>query len=312
MALSVVFMGTPDFALAALKTLHDNTNHRIIGAYSQPPRPKGRGYQVQPSPVHAYAEERGIEVFTPKSLKSREEQVRFAALEPDIAVVAAYGLLLPPAILETPKYGCLNIHASMLPRWRGASPIQQAIWHGDKESGITIMQMDEGLDTGDMVLRRAMPITRDTNAVSLHYDLATLGAVMICEALDKIAETEKRLPAEPQNHDLATYAPMLSKDDGRVDWDQDAAAIDRQIRALNPWPGVWCMNGKQRLKIHTCTLISDTTSIAAGTLLDRDGHVACANGSILKLGRIQPEGSKVMDAHAAFNGGYLEVEGKLS
>ncbi|MCB9988149.1 MAG: methionyl-tRNA formyltransferase [Rhodospirillales bacterium] len=306
--LRIAFMGTPDFSVPALEALIDS-DHEVVCVYTQPPRPKGRGHQVQPSPVHQVAAEHGIPVYTPRSLKKDEAaQEEFAAHDLDVAVVAAYGLLLPKAVLDAPKYGCLNIHASLLPRWRGAAPIQYAIWDGDTESGITIMQMEEGLDTGPMVEKRSVKIRPITTAQSLHDELSALGAAMIVDVLDELS-AKGRLDSELQDDELSTYAPMLTKDDGRVDWTLDAAAIDRQIRALTPWPGVWTetMLGK-RIKILEAEPVSERYTEPPGTLADRGGHVVCGNDTVLRLTRIQPESAKAMDVTAAVNGGYVHVD----
>lgn len=302
-------MGTPDFALAALKAIAEHTNHEIVCVYSQPPRPKGRGQQVQPSPVQAYAEAKGIPVYTPKSLKNPEAQAEFAAHTLDIAVVAAYGLILPKAILDAPKFGCLNIHASLLPRWRGASPIQRSIWAGDTETGITIMQMDEGLDTGPEILKRALPITPTTTASSLHDGLAALGGDMIVEALNMLAASRTHLPATPQNDEDFTYAPLLKKEDGAVHWNQSAAEIDRQIRALNPWPGVFTNANGKRFKILEAVLPGEKAAdvMEAGKILNKRGDIVCGDGSLLRLTKVQPEGKAAMDFAAALNGHYMEV-----
>ena len=331
MGLRVGFMGTPDFALAALKAL-DESAHKVACVYSQPPRPKGRGKKVQKSPVHDYAEGRGIPVLTPEHLKSVEAQAEFAAHDLDVAIVAAYGLILPKAILEAPKYGCLNIHASLLPRWRGASPIQQAIWAGDSETGIAIMQMDEGLDTGPVIAKESVAISNQTTASTLHDELAALGGRMIAAALGRL-EQAGGLEAVAQDDSQTTYAPLLKKEDGQVDWSQSAVEIDRQIRALNPWPGVYTMFEGQRVKILESEPIGhpereaegsgrdremsqpDPSSQAPqddgfpkpGRILDRDGHVACGGESVLKLLKIQPAGAKAMDFIAAVNGGYVLV-----
>ncbi len=310
--LRVAFMGTPDFAVPALAALIDGP-HEVVAVYSQPPRPKGRGHKVQPSPVHALAEAHGIPVYTPKSLKKDEvKHAKFKALDLDVAVVAAYGLILPREILEAPKYGCLNIHASLLPRWRGAAPIQYAVWEGDDESGITIMQMEEGLDTGPMIEKRSVKILPTTTAQSLHDELSALGGAMIIDVLDVLAE-KGSLEVEEQDDEFSTYAPMLAKDDGRVDWTQDAAAIDCQIRALNPWPGVWTetLAGK-RVKILEAEPVTDRYTEAPGMLVDRTGHVVCGNDTALRLLKIQPESAKAMDVAGAVNGGYVHVDEAFS
>jgi len=304
-------MGTPDFAVPALERLIDGP-HRIVAVYSQPPRPKGRGHQVQNSPVHEVAARHDIPVFTPRSLK-KDEQARkeFLMLNADIAVVAAYGLILPRDILEGPRFGCLNIHGSLLPRWRGASPIQHAIWKGDQESGNCIMKMEEGLDTGPVILRRAVQIRPQTTSASLYAELAALGALMIHDVIDQIAVEQSLPPLTPQDDEHATYAPMLKKENGLIDWDQTAQEIDCQIRALNPWPGVFTFSGRgDRLKVLEA-LPSDIQSAApVGTILDRQGHVSCGNGSVLKLARVQPDNTKSMDWAAAFNGHYV-AEGMI-
>jgi len=309
--LRVVFMGTPDFSVAALQALLDSP-HEIICVYTQPPRPKGRGQQLQKSPVHTLAESAGIPVRTPASLKKDEvSRQAFIDLKADVAVVAAYGLILPRPVLDAPRYGCLNIHASLLPRWRGASPIQRSIWAGDDETGITIMQMEEGLDTGPMILKRAIPIGAETTTPMLHDALAVLGGEMIGPVLDQLA-AQGRLDSEAQDESITNYAPLLSKDDGRVDWTQDAAQIDRQIRALNPWPGVWTLNADGvRLKIIEADPVIDKSDAGCGSLIDKEGHVACGNGSVLKLQRVQPDNGKPMDVASAINGGYLALGSRL-
>ena len=307
--LRIGFMGTPDFAATALQALLD-AGHDVVCAYSQPPRPKGRGHKLQKSPVHELAESRGIPVHTPKSLKSAEEQDIFKAHNLDVAVVAAYGLLLPLAILDAPKLGCLNIHASLLPRWRGASPIQRAIWAGDPQSGVTIMQMDEGLDTGDMLAKVSVDLDSAMTTPRLHDILAEKGAALCLDVLERMAK-EGRLPGEKQDESGVTYAHLLKKEDGRIDWSQSAAKIDRQIRALNPWPGIFIGNDQNRIKITKAVLSSESAKEAAGTLISRTGDVVCGDGKILILKHIQPAGKQAMDVTSAINGGYLKVGEKL-
>ena len=305
--LRIAFMGTPDFAVPALEALIDS-RHDVVAVYTQPPRPKGRGQQVQPSPVHQVAATHEIPVFTPRSLKKDEAaQAAFSALDIDVAVVAAYGLILPPVVLETPRYGCLNIHASLLPRWRGASPIQHAIWKGDRESGVTIMQMEQGLDTGPMIAKKTIPIRSQTTAQSLHDELAALGAILITETVNRLG-SEGTLNKEIQDDTQSTYAPLLKKDDGLVDWTQDALAIDRQVRALNPWPGVWTVSDDgKRLKILSVEPAVEAFTMAPGTITDHGGHVACGNDTGLQLKIVQPENGRSMDAVSAINGGYLKT-----
>ena len=309
MGLRVGFMGTPDFAATALRAL-DQSAHEVVCVYSQPPRPKGRGHKMQSSPVHEYADSQNLPVLTPLNFKDDETRAEFAAHNLDIAIVAAYGLILPEAILSAPKYGCLNIHASLLPRWRGASPIQQAIWAGDEQTGVTIMQMDRGLDTGPMIAKNTMPITGQTTAASLHDDLATNGASLVLEILDRL-ERDGALKSEEQNDDQRTYAPLLKKEDGIVNWAQNAHRIDCQIRALNPWPGVWSAIGEHRIKILQARSAPDQTVKPVwdkpGTIISRDGHIFCGDTTILKLEKIQPAGKNAMDFAAALNGGYVDV-----
>ena len=310
--LRIAFMGTPDFAVPVLEALIDSP-HEIVCVYTQPPRPKGRGQKVQPSPVHDVADRHGIPVFTPKSLKRDEaSRVAFVGHAVDVAVVAAYGLILPPDVLAAPKHGCLNVHASLLPRWRGASPIQHAIRSGDTESGISIMQMEEGLDTGPVIATRAVAIHPTTTAQSLHDELAALGAVLTVEVLERLGR-HKKLAAKKQDDNAATYAPLLTKDDGRVDWRKSADEIDRQIRALNPWPGVWTMTtDDKRLKIIVAGKIDEIFTEPPGTLVDRLGHVACGDDSCIRLVTVQPENAKAMDIASAINGGYLAPDEMLS
>ncbi|PCI01275.1 MAG: methionyl-tRNA formyltransferase [Alphaproteobacteria bacterium] len=279
----IIFMGTPDFAVPALQTLIDS-DHEVVAVYSQPPRPKGRGMQVQKSPVHILADTYGIDVHTPKSLKDKhpDDQDIFVNLNADIAVVAAYGLILPTRILEAPKYGCINIHASLLPKWRGASPIQHAIWKGDTKSGVTIMQMELGLDTGPMILKGETDITPTTSAQELHDTLSNMGGGLLVSALDQI-KTDGKVSGEKQDDAHSTYAPMLKKTDGEIDPSASAVDIDQQIRALNPWPGTYITGLKGRVKVL-------------------DAHI---DEGILIYDRVQPEGKKPMDIKSAQNGGYL-------
>ncbi len=304
-SLRIAFMGTPDFSVPSLRNLIAS-RHKVVCVYSQPPRPKGRGHQVQESPVHQCAIEAGIEVRTPLNFKKDEDIAAFMALELDVAVVAAYGLILPKVILDAPKYGCLNIHASLLPRWRGAAPIHRAILEGDKETGITIMQMDVGLDTGPMIAKRAVAIRETTTSSSLHDMLSAVGSSMIEDVLDRLAENG-HLEAQVQPEEGATYAKMLKKEEGHIDWTKPAAVIDRQIRALNPWPGTWCEteNGK-RLKIVEAH-VSGVADIAAPGTVGELGVISCGDHTALRVTSIQPENKKPMDIQAAYNGGYLKM-----
>lgn len=292
----LVFMGTPDFSVGILDALLA-AGHGVACAYSQPPRPAGRGHKERPSPVHAFAAERGIPVRTPKSLRSPEEQAAFAALDADAAVVAAYGLILPKPILEAPRLGCLNVHASLLPRWRGAAPIQRAIMAGDTETGVTIMQMDEGLDTGPMLLAEAVPIGPDETAGSLHDRLASLGARLMVRALDDIAS--ERVMARAQPSEGVTYAAKIGKDEGRIDWSLPAQALHDHIRGLSPFPGAWFEFRGERFKVLE-TRRADAAG-GPGTVLDAALTVACGAGA-LRLVTLQRQGKAAMPAEALLRG----------
>jgi methionyl-tRNA formyltransferase len=273
--LRTIFMGTPGFAAVALKALID-AGHDVAAVYSQPPRPKGRGMDVQKSPVHAFAEEQGIPVRTPVSVKGAEEIAAFQALQADVAVVAAYGLILPKALLDAPRHGCLNIHASLLPRWRGAAPIQRAIMAGDTETGVTIMQMEEGLDTGPMLLRETVPIAAETDAGALHDALAELGARMIVDVLDKLPDG---LTAEPQPAAGVTYAAKITKEEARIDWRRSALEIDRQIRGLSPAPGAFTEIKGERVVILSAELLSGDAG-EPGLVADDQLTIACGQGAL--------------------------------
>ena len=299
--LRLAFMGTPDFAVPSLAALLE-TGHRVVAVYCQPPRPAGRGHRPQPSPVQLFAEARQIPVFTPRSLRSPEVQGEFAALGLDAAVVAAYGLILPPAVLAAPRLGCLNVHASLLPRWRGAAPIQRALLAGDPETGVTIMQVDQGLDTGPMLLRQAIPIGAGATAGSLHDALAAAGARLIVEALDGVAAG--RLVPVPQPADGVTYAAKLERDEGRLDWSMPAIELERRVRALNPWPGVWFEAAGERIKVLAAQVVPGLVpgvSAAPGTLLDDQLTLACGTDA-LRLVRVQRSGRGPVDGAAFLRG----------
>ena len=282
--LRLAYMGTPDFAVPALAALME-AGHDIACVYSQPPRPAGRGQKERLSPVHAHAATRGIPVRIPVSLRDAAAQEEFAALKLDAAVIAAYGLILPKAVLDAPRLGCFNIHASLLPRWRGAAPIHRAILAGDCETGITIMRMDEGLDTGDIVCREAVPIADDTTAETLHDALAALGARMIVAALERVAAGTAR--ARPQPEDGVCYAKKLSREEGRIDWTRSAAELARAVRAYTPWPGAWFKHDGQRVKVLAAVPASGRG--APGTILDDRLTVACGEGA-LRLLTVQRSG----------------------
>ncbi|MEQ5778297.1 methionyl-tRNA formyltransferase [Thalassospira sp. NFXS8] len=296
--LRIAFMGTPDFALVALQELV-KAGHDVVCVYSQPPRPAGRGHKETPTPVHAWAADHGIEVRTPVSLKSDAEKQAFADLNLDIAVVAAYGLILPKAILDAPKMGCLNIHASLLPRWRGAAPIQRAILAGDAKTGVTIMQMDVGLDTGDMLLMDEIAITPETYASGLHDDLAEMGGRLIVEALEKLPAGQ--LSATVQPEDGVTYAAKLEKTEGKLDFTDDAALLERKIRAFTPWPGAYFDFGKERIKVQAARHIVDASG-QPGEIIDDQLTIACGAGGGLRPTRIQRPGKAAMDTEAVLRG----------
>jgi len=281
----LIFMGTPAFAVPALAALID-AGHDVVCVYSQPPRPAGRGHKEQPSPVQVFAQECGIDVRYPVSLKTPDAQADFAALNADVAVVAAYGLILPKAVLDAPSLGCINIHASLLPRWRGAAPIQRAILAGDTETGVTIMQMDEGLDTGAMLTSAKISIGEKTTASDLHDALAALGGELIVQLLSG----DLPLPV-PQPVDGSTYAPKLDRAEGRIDWSESAELLDLKIRALNPWPGVWCEREGARLRVLSATPVSGTGE--PGKVIEAPLTVACGDGA-LRLDRVQRAGKSAM------------------
>ncbi|MDB2683138.1 methionyl-tRNA formyltransferase, partial [Alphaproteobacteria bacterium] len=277
-----------------------------VCVYSQPPRPKGRGHIVQLSPVQQYATDQGIPVFNPLNFKDPQTIEEFAAHNLDVAIVAAYGLILPKVALDAPKHGCLNIHASLLPRWRGASPMQRSIWQGDLETGITIMQMDEGLDTGDMLLKQHYPLTQASTASTIHDTLCKIGGELVIEVVEQLARGDE-LKREQQDDTQTTYAPLLKKKDGLINWNQTAQEIDRQIRALNPWPGT----KSGTFKILSAALTNENTDQPTGRILDKKGHIACGDGTVLQITKIQPEGKKPMDFASSLNGGYIKINGTL-
>lgn len=300
--LRLVFMGTPDFAVPALQALHA-AGHRIAAVYCQPPKPAGRGQLVHKTPVHVAAEALGLEVRTPRTLRDPAAQQELAAFAPDVIVVAAYGLILPQAVLDLPRLGCLNIHGSLLPRWRGAAPIHRALLAGDSETGITIMQMDAGLDTGAMLLKGSVPIGPTSTASSLHDALAALGAQLILEALGQAAQGT--LAPVPQTEDGTCYAAKLTREDGAIDWHKPARELERQVRALSPWPGSYFKLGEEMIKVHTATLCEDIKG-APGTLLDEHLTIACGSGA-LRLTLVQRAGKKAIDGDSFLRGARLPV-----
>jgi methionyl-tRNA formyltransferase len=297
--LRIIFAGTPEFAATALSALL-TTEHEVVAVYTQPDRPAGRGRKLQPSPVKQLALEKGIEVRQPVKLKSPEDQAALAGLEADLMVVVAYGLLLPQAVLDAPRLGCINIHASLLPRWRGAAPLNAAILHGDTETGITIMKMDPGLDTGPMISKRVIPIKDDDTAGSLFMKMAELGAELLVETLPPYLRGE--LVPEPQDDSLSTYAPMLKKSDGELDFGQSAVELARKVRAFNPWPGTYFQWSGTPLKVHSAHPV-EKTSPGAGvrTIYDQLPAVGTAEG-LLVLDQLQPAGKKSMPGEIFLRG----------
>ena len=295
--LTLAFMGSADFSLPTLAALLA-AGHRCVAVYTQPPRPAGRGHKPQLSPVHRFAAEHGLPVRTPASLKGADEQASFRSLGLDAAVVAAYGLILPQPILDAPRLGCLNVHASLLPRWRGAAPIQRALLAGDSETGVSIMQMDRGLDTGAIFCAGVVPIAPTTTAVELHDTLAALGARMMVDVIAGVAAG--RLQARPQPAPGTTYAHKLERDEGRLDWSRPAVTLERAVRALNPWPGVWFEHAGERIKVLAATA-GEPTPLPPGTVIDDRLTVACADGS-LRLVELQRAGRAPLPADALLRG----------
>ncbi|MDO6798804.1 methionyl-tRNA formyltransferase [Shimia thalassica] len=292
--MKVVFMGTPDFSVPVLDALI-KAGHEIVAVYCQPPRPAGRGKKERPTPVHARALELGLEVRHPVSLKSEDEQDSMRALGADVGVVVAYGLILPQAILDAPQKGCLNIHASLLPRWRGAAPIHRAIMAGDAESGVCIMQMDAGLDTGPVLLEEKTPILAQDTTADLHDRLAGIGADAIVNALGQLDD----LTPVPQPELGVTYAHKIDKSEAKVDWTAPATEVDRKIRGLSPFPGAWCEVDGQRVKLLASRLAEGQGT--AGEILDDALTVACGDGAVQLL-RLQRAGKGAQDADVFLRG----------
>ena len=298
--MKIIFAGTPEFAAVALRDLLA-AGHDIIAVYTQPDRPAGRGRKLTPSPVKQVAIEHDIPVFQPASLKGEEAQKQLAELNPDLMIVAAYGLLLPKAVLEIPRKGCINIHGSLLPRWRGAAPIQRAIEMGDAETGITIMQMDVGLDTGDMLLKKACAIENTDTTASLHDKLAKLGGEAMLEALDLL--NKNQLHAEKQNDEQAVYAHKLNKAEAIIDWSEPAITIQRKIRAFNPWPVAQTDYEGKVMRIWVADAINEPTTTNPGKVIKANKHgidVATGDG-VLRIRQLQLPGGKPLEAHQFLN-----------
>jgi methionyl-tRNA formyltransferase len=302
--LRIAFMGTPDFVIPTIEAIK-NSAHELVAIYTQPPREKGRKKLLQPTPVHEYAEEEGIESRCPINFKNIDDVQSFEDLNLDVAIVAAYGLLLPQEILDAPKHGCINIHPSLLPRWRGPSPIQYAIWKGDQETGVSVMSLEKKMDAGPLLAQVKVDIAgRDFQ--TLNIDLWAKGTKALVKVLDDLSRTGALDPVA-QNHDKATYCKLLTKENGKIDWTQTAQEIDCQIRGLNPWPGTWCFSkDSKRIKILKASALNNKSDARTGEILPR-GQITCGGQSVLQLEIIQPENKKAMNINAAINGGHLKV-----
>jgi len=289
--LKIIYAGTPEFAVPALESLLAS-GHQVLAVYTQPDRPAGRGRKLKPSPVKSCALRHELAVFQPDSFVERRELEQLASFQADLMVVAAYGLLLPESVLNTPRLGCINIHASLLPRWRGAAPIQRAILAGDEETGVTIMQMDKGLDTGDMLASACLPIDTSCTAVELHDRLQSLGADLLLETLDKLEAGA--LEARQQDNSRATYADKLSKQEARIDWNQDAETIDRQVRAYVPWPVSFTKLQGDNLRIWGASKDGTHPGTRPGEVIDhnQDGLFVSCRDSVLKITELQFAGKK--------------------
>lgn len=311
MSLRVVFMGTPEFSVPTLMEIVGQ-GHDVVACYSQPPRPAGRGMDLKKSPVHEAAESFAIPVFTPKSLKDAEEQEKFASLDADVAVVVAYGLLLPRAVLGAPQYGCLNLHASMLPRWRGAAPINRAIMAGDTETAVQVMRMEEGLDTGPVCMSETVAIGANMTAGELHDQLSGLGGDLMVRAL--AALSRGALGEQPQSEEGVTYAAKLSKQETRIDWSKTAEEVHDHIRGLSPFPGAWCempLGGKpERVKVLRSSVAGG--SGAAGTVIDMAEVpvISCGSGAV-RLEQVQRAGKKPMSGADFLRGASLSEGARL-
>lgn len=299
-SLRIIFAGTPDFAARHLDALL-SSGHQVVGVFTQPDRPAGRGKKLMPSPVKVLAEEHGLPVFQPASLRPQENQQLVADLNADVMVVVAYGLILPKAVLDMPRLGCINVHGSLLPRWRGAAPIQRSLWAGDADTGVTIMQMDVGLDTGDMLYKLSCPITDEDTSATLYDKLAELGPKGLIDTLQQLADN--RVQPEVQDEALVTYAEKLTKEEARLDWSLPAAQLERCIRAFNPWPMSWLEIDGQPVKVWQASVIAGPVNAAPGTIIEANKQgiqVATVEG-ILNLESLQPAGKKAMSAQDLLN-----------
>lgn len=308
--MNIIFAGTPDFSVPALKSLHA-AGHTILAVYTQPDRQAGRGRKISEGPVKHAARELGLRIEQPVSLRNREAAETLAALNPDVMVVVAYGLILPPDILAIPRYGCINIHASLLPRWRGAAPIQRAIEHGDEQTGITVMQMDAGLDTGDILATFPVDISNDETGQSLHDKLADIGGAAITEVLDGLESYLGQ--AREQDAADSTYAAKLDRSESKIDWTGSSLAIERKIRAFNPWPLAKTSLAGKGLNIYAARTDTLSSDAPPGTILSADASgitVQCGEG-VLKITRLQRAGGRPMDVKDFLNGIPVEQGSRL-
>jgi len=305
--MKLVFMGTPEFALPTLQALIDS-EHEIMAVYTQPPRPAGRGHQLQKTAIHEFAEKNNLEVRIPETLKDMQIQQNFYSLNADATIVAAYGLVLPTSILNACPHGCINIHPSLLPRWRGASPINRPIMEGDLETGVSIMKMDSGLDTGDVYMEEKFSIPSDYNAGMLHDELAEISSRLLIETLGRLEKGE--IEARPQNDDEAIYAEKLTKDDGRILWNFPAQQVDALIRGVTPWPGAFFMLGDEKIKIIQAEWNEGKEYDKPGEVLDDSLTISCALGTIHPI-RMQKSGKKEMYTEEFLRGTPIEVGTQL-
>lgn len=299
-SLNIIFAGTPDFAAQHLSALL-SSQHRVVAVFTQPDRPAGRGNKLAAGPVKTLALENNIPVYQPKSLRPAENQQLVADLQADIMVVVAYGLILPASVLAMPRLGCINVHGSLLPRWRGAAPIQRAVWAGDAQTGVTIMQMDVGLDTGDMLLKLDCPIEPEDTSATLYHKLAQLGPTGMLETLALLATGEAK--PEVQNEASATYAEKLSKEEARLNWHLSAAQLERCVRAFNPWPVSFFVVDEQPVKVWQSSIFPHQPNTMPGEVIAADKHgiqIATSDG-VLNIEQLQPAGKKAMTAQDLLN-----------
>ena len=298
-SLRIIFAGTPDFAARHLQSLLD-AGHQVVAVYTQPDRPAGRGQQLQASPVKQLAVAKDIAVYQPKSLKKAKAQAELAALSADLMIVVAYGLILPPVVLATPRLGCINVHGSLLPRWRGAAPIQRSIWAGDAETGVTIMQMDAGLDTGAMLSKVSLPITAADTSATLYEKLAEVGPQALLSALTDLPSLQQN--AVPQADEAANYAEKLSKEEALLDFNKPAVALEREIRAFNPWPVSYLQLGTQQLKVWQSRVEAGQGEPGTVVRVDKTGIAVATTDGLLVIEQLQPPGKKAMAVADFLNG----------